>query len=183
MSELEPRPTGRPCSVCAHPQLDEIHDLLIDGSTFKAISDGYTPLSRNAVRRHALNHLPEAIAAEAQGTVGLTRSTLLERVHDVVRSAREVREEALQLGHHSTALRAGDAELRALSALATLGVRHEAEVESLTAQRVTIGVLKRSVRQSPELAELVAREFEAVDQPGVAESIRGFISRNKELQP
>lgn len=182
MTELQQRP-GRPCTVCGHAERDSIELALTEGSTFRAVADAYPPLTRNAVRRHTVGgHIRSDLAAEAYAVAGLSHVALVERVHDVARSAREAREESMQRGHHATALRAGDAELRALSVLAQLGVKHEGEIEDATAQRLTLTALRRAIREHPELGDSVAREFDALDLGIVADAVRGFVSRNKELQ-
>lgn len=182
MSDIETRPVGRPCSVCAHPELEQIHAALIDGASFGRVSLAFAPLTRNSVRRHALNHLPPAVAAEVDGAGELTPTGLLGRVLDVARSARETRAEALELGHHNVALRAGDAELRALSALAALGVRDESEVERRRAIELDQRILGTLIRAFPELAIEAEREYRAHDYFAAAERIHALISRNsKEL--
>jgi hypothetical protein len=176
------RNAGRPCSVCNHPELDAIHLALADGSTYRAISDGFAPLSRNAVRRHALAHLPVAIATEVERAQQLTPSTLLGRVHDVARSAREAREEAMNAGHHGVAVRAGDAELRALSILASLGIRDESEVDGKQATELDLRILGTLIRAFPELAQEAERQYVAHGYASAAERVRSLVSRNKEIQ-
>lgn len=177
MSELERRGPGRPCSVCGHAERHAVELAIVDGSSFRAIADAFPPLSRNAIRRHALAHLPSDLAAGAEAVTGLTATTLLERLHDIARSAREAREEAMQAGHHVAAVKAGDGELRALTVIASMGVRHEAEIESASAQRLTLTALRRAIRAHPELGEPVAAEYDALGLSVVADAVRDFVSR------
>lgn len=186
MSDIEAhahqRNAGRPCTVCARHDLEQIHLALADGSTYRAVSDGFPPLSRNAVRRHALAHLPVAIATEIEQAQQLTPTTLLGRVHDVARSAREAREEAMNAGHHNVAVRAGDAELRALSILASLGIKHESEVGGKQQAELDLRILGTLIRAFPELAQEAERQYAAHGYASAAERVRSLISRNKEIQ-
>lgn len=57
--------TGRPCSVCRHPDRAEIDRALIAGEGFAAVSRRSAGLTEDAVRRHHAKHLPHAAVQEA----------------------------------------------------------------------------------------------------------------------
>ena len=47
----------RKCTICAHPKREEIDQLIVEGVPYRAIACRYG-VGREAVRRHALHHLP-----------------------------------------------------------------------------------------------------------------------------
>lgn len=51
---------ARKCSVCQHSQLNEINRAIVRGESKRAIARQYG-LSKDAVRRHANNHIPGAL--------------------------------------------------------------------------------------------------------------------------
>ena len=54
---------GRPCTICQHPQLEEINKLLAPSDpNFAAISRNFAGISEDALRRHKESHFPEALA-------------------------------------------------------------------------------------------------------------------------
>lgn len=91
---------GRDCSVCVHPALIEIDQvLLLEANQQTALAARYG-LSRNAVWRHANNHLPERLEkgfslrriAECKDLGERIELLLLETV-DILEDARETRRE------------------------------------------------------------------------------------------
>lgn len=63
---------ARRCTVCAHPDRDEIDTALVMGRSVRAVAEEYG-LQRDAVHRHARNHLPGTLAAAASALPELQR--------------------------------------------------------------------------------------------------------------
>jgi len=85
---------------------------------------------------------------------------------------RDIATDALDAGSLSEALRAGDAELRALAALAAFGIRDEARVVEYEMFRTTAHAVVRAARRDRAVAAAVAHELDIVDQSGIANDIR-----------
>lgn len=179
------RPQGRPCTVCALPARErgELELALADGATFLSVARSTMgAVDRNAVRRHVVNgHLPERIAESVERLAGLDAASLQQRIYEIAQRARETAQEAYAAGHHSTVLRAGDAEARALGVLAQLGVKHEEDVERATAYRSVTRAVLIAARTHPEVGEAVAAVLDQADQQQHAAEIRAQFHESKGL--
>lgn len=138
--------TGRPCSVCKHDRRQEIDNALIAGEGFRPLAARFE-LSKQALARHAANHLPTpAMAAGAAERVA-------EEAHrgaSLVDSAAGLRDKALSL--LAKAEQAGDLKT------ALIGVREAVRCLELTAKLT--GEIDESARLNivvaPVLVELQA---------------------------
>lgn len=111
---------GRPCTVCTHPDLNEINAALARGGKFLPLADRYG-LSRGALRNHANEHIPKvmAMAAEAIGGRDLAAGLgLNEEARELYIETRSILADARAAKDLPTAL-AGIG--RALSCLELLG--------------------------------------------------------------
>lgn len=59
---------GRKCSVCSHPAINDINEMLVNNVSFNEITTIYNDLTEMSLMRHKKNHLPKALskAKEAQ---------------------------------------------------------------------------------------------------------------------
>lgn len=163
------RPLGRPCTLCSHRERLAIEQAIGDGKTFRSIAARFD-VNRSSIRRHIVNHMDLDDATSA--SVGLDAVSLAIRVHDVAERARDAATDALDRGDTSGAIRSGDAELRALSALAALGIRHESMIERLDASRAVLNAAGRLARRDPVSAEALAAELERGDRSALANGLR-----------
>jgi hypothetical protein len=115
------------------------------------------------------------IDASTARDVPLNAGSIALRVLAVAERAREVAEEALDAGDRTQTFRAGDAELRALAVLASLGVKHETALQELDAYRTVTHAVIRAARRNPEVGEYVARQLDAVDREAFAADLRSQI--------
>ncbi len=170
------RRAGRRCTVCVLPAASRlgIETALAQGEAYRVISRASRGLVEpDALRRHVVaGHLPPKLQHAAEATHGLDSTTLAYRIHEIAQRARETALEAQRSGHHSAVIRAGDAEARALGILASMGVRHEGNVQDADAFKATAHAVLRAARHSPEVAEAVAAELDALDRPAIADDIR-----------
>jgi len=62
---------GRKCSVCSHPAVNEINEMLVNNVSFNEITTIYNDLTEMSLMRHKKNHLPKVLskAKEAQEIV------------------------------------------------------------------------------------------------------------------
>lgn len=170
------RTAGRPCSVCALPADARlsVETALAHGEAYRAISRQSGGLvEHDALRRHVIaGHLPPALQSAAEATHGLDVASLAYRIHEIAQRARETALEAQRSGHHSTVIRAGDAEARALGILAGMGVRHESTVDEADMLKQTARAVIRAARSRSDVAEAVAAELDALDRPSLADDLR-----------
>ena len=162
---------GRQCAVCSGDRA-AIEAALTDGQSISAISATWG-MSRSSVRRHLTKHM--VVDPATASAAGLDAASLALRVQQVAERAREVAEDALDAGAGAQAIRAGDGELRALTVLAAMGVKHETALQELGAYRTMTHAVIRAARRNPEVAEVVAAQLDLVDELGYAADLRSQI--------
>ncbi|MFC3296434.1 hypothetical protein [Clavibacter michiganensis] len=120
---------------------------------------------------------------EALRTVeGLSPAVVIMRVQEVANSARDLRDEALEKGNIAAALRAGDAELRALTALAErFGISSDTVARDLQAADDVYRAVGSTAAQSAEAGQLLADALEQLGHRVFADTLRASTSRNKGL--
>lgn len=175
-STIDVRPRGRPCTVCVLPaeERTRLELALADGATFLSVSNSTMGrVDRNAVRRHVVHgHLPDSIAEAVERLNSLDLTTLQHRIYEIAQRARETAQEAYSVGHHSTVLRAGDAEAKALGILAQLGINHEKDLEKAIAFRAVSRAVFISARTNRDVAEAVASVLDLTGQEHYALELR-----------
>jgi hypothetical protein len=67
---------ARTCTVCQHPQRDEIDSLLVANVSMRDISGRYE-LSKSALGRHSTSHVAEAIAKASDLAAVVTADQLV----------------------------------------------------------------------------------------------------------
>jgi len=72
---------SRPCSVCSHPDRDEIDAALVNRTSYRDISGQYR-VSRSALSRHA-EHIPAQLAAASAAQEVARADTLLGQVQSL----------------------------------------------------------------------------------------------------
>jgi len=94
---------GRKCSICNHPQGNEIDAAVIAGSSYRDIARqfGVTP---GALGRHVKNHLVATLAAARDADRVARGDDLLDQVADLQRQAQEIKDKALEAADLKTAL-------------------------------------------------------------------------------
>jgi len=161
--------------VCVLPASErtDVEAALAAGESFRNIARQRPTLSRDSLRRHVNNgHLPESMQDAVERLYGLDATTIAARVFDIAQRARLVAREAFDAGHHSTVLRAGDAETRALAALAGMNVQHESAVQAAETFRVTARAAWRAAQADPGYAERVAAELDRAGADDLAADLR-----------
>ncbi|WP_350352497.1 hypothetical protein ABS642_05150 [Microbacterium sp. A8/3-1] len=91
---------------------------------------------------------------------------------DAAQRARETALDALESGNPTVVLRAGDAEVRALSMLSALGETSEDEIQFRVAAKDLAAAVIRVARRDPATAEVIAAELDSMYRPAIADDIR-----------
>jgi hypothetical protein len=107
---------GRPCTICANEHRANIETAAVGGTSFSRISRDFG-VRPDAIRRHMSSHAAPAMRDALRDPDGLAASAIAARVLAIADDARDAREACADTSP-AIALRAGDAELKALSYLA-----------------------------------------------------------------
>ena len=95
----------RACSICTHDQYHAINVALVQRETYCAISREYG-LGRDALRRHAKEHLPELLARSRDAVEVAEADDLLSRIEALQSRTLAVLEAVEGTDNHSIALAA-----------------------------------------------------------------------------
>jgi hypothetical protein len=115
-------------------------------------------------------------------TEGLSPATLVMRAQEISNSARDIRDDALRAGNDAAALRAGDAELRALVTLADrFGITSDTVARDLHAADDLADAVGQVAIQSSAAGALLADALDDRGHKVFADILRKSISTNKGL--
>lgn len=175
MNAIQNSAVGRRCVVCSHAERQNIEADLIEGTTsLRGIARRWG-LGNEAVRRHVRAHVAPAAQEAMAAVAGLTPLGIATRMLDIADSARDVREDALEVGRAQLAVQAGRAEADALSRLADrLGVTSGQALADLHMMERVGAVMAQIARHDPETAELIAARFDQLDRPDIAADLRSL---------
>ena len=132
----------RACTICTHPQRDEIDADFVRGQPFRRIAT-HRDVTEQSVRRHGASHLPESLATAQEERERIRASNLLNELHDLHDRVLGILETAEELGD----LRAATGAIREARSLIELlakltgQIDHKPEVNIvLSPQWLTIRV-------------------------------------------
>jgi len=72
----------RPCSVCTHPERDEIDTEIVRGQPFRRIAT-QRGVTEQSVRRHGTTHLPELVAQAHEAQERAHAGNLLDELREL----------------------------------------------------------------------------------------------------
>ena len=94
----------RRCTVCDHPQREEIDKQLVCGEPYRTIADRFR-LSKTALLRHKESHIPDALVEAQDAGEAAQADDLLSQVKALQSEAQSILGEARAAGDLRTALR------------------------------------------------------------------------------
>lgn len=103
--EAERISVPRTCTVCAHPDREDIDRALVGDASNRSLASLYD-VSEAAVRRHASNHLPAKLVMAEKATEVAEANDLLAQVQDLQARTLSILEDAETTRQHRTALSA-----------------------------------------------------------------------------
>lgn len=106
---------ARACTVCSHEQAEAIDEHLVEGWAHARVAREFG-VSRDAVRRHALTHLPLVLARVTEQLQDRRGMSLLERIENLYERTDSILVSLEQTGRASQSL-AAIRELRAVTEL------------------------------------------------------------------
>jgi hypothetical protein len=124
------------------------------------------------------NHLDPAAQEALRAVPGVSALDIAGRLLSVADDAHGIRVDAAEAGTPAVAIRAGDAEVRALLALADrLGVRSGDALRELDDAATLATAVARAARLDPEVGESLAAILDSLDRPDLAAVLRGVPTR------
>ena len=151
---------GRVCTVCVHPQRQDIERAIAQGEPYRAIARQYG-VNKDSIRNHAKSHLPNPVQAAVQAEVVEHGASILSQVRELHRRALQLLDEAASKDRYSgaAAFLKEARELLTLEArlLGELDTRERGEVRNYLDVRVLAVRIARELEDEPELAERVGR--------------------------
>ncbi len=150
----------RRCTVCAHPQREEIDRAIARGESYRGIAQRYS-VSVTAIYRHAKAHLPQPVQAAVQAEMVEHGASILSQVRELNQKARQLLDEAASRGRYAGAaafLREAR-ELLILEArlLGELDSRDRVEVHTYLDARTLAIRIAKELEDEPELADRIGR--------------------------
>jgi hypothetical protein len=100
----------RRCTICTHPQREEIDRALASGQPFRTIAVRYG-VSATSLKRHRA-HVQDAIQQAIEAKVVSVGASVLDRIRELNREARSLLEEARSRGRYAAAVQAISAATR-----------------------------------------------------------------------
>jgi hypothetical protein len=94
----------RRCSVCTHPDRENIDEALVGATAMSAIAAKYRDISEDALGRHKANHLPAKLVMAEKAKEVAQADSLLEQVRDLQGRALAILDQAEMSGDLRTAL-------------------------------------------------------------------------------
>ena len=95
----------RTCTVCSHPDREDIDQALLEGGPYRGIAQRYEA-SASAVYRHKQDHLPKALVRAVEAQVVEHGADLLDQLQDLQQRAHRILDQAEAAGDLRTALAA-----------------------------------------------------------------------------
>ena len=150
----------RRCTVCTHPQREEIDRAIAQGQSYRAIARQYH-LNVHTISRHARIHVPKAVREAVRVQTAEHGSSILSQVRELHRRALQLLDEAASKDRYTgaAAFLKEARELLTLEArlLGELDTRDRVEVHNYLDARTLAVRIARELEDVPELAEIVGR--------------------------
>ena len=157
----------RRCSVCTHPDRENIDEALVGATAISAISAKYRDISEDALGRHKANHLPSKLVMAEKAKEVAQADSLLEQVRDLQGRALAILDQAEMSGDLRTALgaiREARGNLELLAKL--LGELSDAPQVNLNVSPEWLqirAVIVTALEPHPEAKNSVLRAIRSVD--------------------
>jgi len=95
---------SRKCSICGHPQRDEIDKRLARGDSIAGITRDIAGISEDSLARHKESHLPKALVSSQKAEEEARADSILQEVKNLKAKALSLLEKAESSGDLKTAL-------------------------------------------------------------------------------
>ncbi|TFC83720.1 hypothetical protein E3T23_01805 [Cryobacterium cheniae] len=129
-------------------------------------------MSVDSIYRHIRSHLAQDVRAALRGSQGLSTSDMIQRLADVANDALHARRAALEAGHTQNSLRAGDAELRALTVLlGRFGIDDLELIDQLKAGETLARAVGQATTRNPAIGTEVATRLRLLGDSQTADAL------------
>ncbi|PXA67478.1 hypothetical protein [Cryobacterium arcticum] len=152
---------GRTCSICSHEERMVIESLILASRSYRSLSKRFQ-VSEDSLGRHVRNHLSGEIKAAMQSSSIARTTDILQRLADIAEDANTARKRALERGATLLAIRAGEAETRALMVLLErLQVDDLSVLSLLRAGETLARSVGQATRDNPTVGKAIAHRLRA----------------------
>lgn len=79
----------RKCSICGHPEIDDINRALVDGQSFRNIAKRFN-VSVASLKRHKDDHIPVTLAKAKEADQVAKAEDLLDQIRDLQRRTLQI---------------------------------------------------------------------------------------------
>lgn len=168
------------CSICRSPERAELERVLATGQySVRAVARDHG-VSRDALRRHVLRHVPGNERIHYGAVEGASALDIVEAILDAAQHLQDVRDDADARGDDRTALAADKAIINARVLLADrLGMgKGEALRELADADAMITATLAIS-GTTPAFSELLARQLQAQGDTSLARVVSDYSERTR----
>ena len=150
------------CTVCAHPQAEEISMEILQGTTLRAIADKYG-LSLTSVHRHK-QHIPRQLAVSHEAQKVAKADGVMLRMAELDQRADTIYRQAAEQNDPELALKA----LKELRGITELYAKMAGEISTKTVNNFIVtpewaslrGVLLRALSPYPDARKAVVEALE-----------------------
>ncbi len=155
----------RPCSICTHPEREEINRALVEAVPFRKISERFGT-SVTALHRHKTDHLPGKLVKAREALEIAEAEGLLGQVRDIHARTLAILEAVESTGEHRTALAAIREARSNLELLAKLiGELDESPTINILIAPHVQRVIVQALEAYPSARRAVAEALAALEEP------------------
>lgn len=177
------RRVGRPCGVCSLPAATRewVEESLAEGSSISSVSRqlGLRP-GRESIANHIKGgHLRADLEERVLRHQGLDTVSIVGRITEIAQGHRQTVLEAEETGNGALAIRARDAELRALGALAAAGFDTERDAQAQVLTRRIANAAVTVAKTDSAVADALLLALDAAGHPDVADLLAIELSANE----
>ena len=97
---------ARKCTVCTHPQREELDQALVAGQSVSDLAARYSTIGRMALQRHKEHHLPQTLILSKDAEEVSRSDQLLEKLAKLEQNTLQIGQKAEKGGDWRTALAA-----------------------------------------------------------------------------
>ncbi|MFC2094973.1 hypothetical protein ACFLSW_00840 [Candidatus Bipolaricaulota bacterium] len=157
----------RKCTVCVHPDRDSIDDAILTGTSLRDIARQWC-VSKDAIKRHADNHIAKDLAAAHKAQESTRVDSLMDRVEKLLDESQEL----LEHGKHKKNAGAWAAGIREARMCLELLAKVRGELNA----QPTVNVLLAS----PEMSLVLASVLQVLNPyPELKQEIAGVLSERQ----
>jgi hypothetical protein len=160
---------ARPCSVCKHPQRQDIDQAIINSESVEILSKRYS-VTVSSLYRHKDNHLFKALQDSKRAQDLVRSDSIIDRIEDLIRRTEDICSRCERKGDDKTTIKAVHEISRNLELLAKL----QGELQTHASFNVFINpqwqelrtIIVKSLDDYPDARDQVVNHLARLEVPG-----------------